>query len=107
MQPSLLSDISRRARKHGRVTATSVEAYRQVDAKGRSRAVLEMVTDWQASGESGTSAELAGYWATTDEVLYVRRGLSDLLKLGAVEHGPSRTCRISGKTCLTWIVKHR
>lgn len=110
-QPSLLTDIDQRDRKRINVPRTSVEAGRAVNRDARMNRVLDALSDWV---DEPTSAELASWFfqhyverPTTDQVLYVRRGLSDLLAAGYVEHGPARKCAVSGKKCLTWRVRSR
>lgn len=98
-------DAPRRRKKAVNVPRTSVLAYQEQPRDTRVQHVLEMLPD-----RSVTSAELAKmrYWtATTDDVLYIRRGLSDALALGLVEHAPARKCAVSGRTCLTWRVRTR
>lgn len=116
MTHSLFDDLEPpRRKKSGHVPATSVEAYRKLNRSGRSSVVLSWLREYRGRyGGDPTSAELADYvngslgvMSIDLHILYVRRGLSDLLKIGAVEHGPSRRCRVSGKTCLTWRLKGR
>jgi hypothetical protein len=60
-----------------------------------------------------TSAELAGWMfghpVSTDDLLYVRRGLSDAQDAGFVEHVPNgkRKCTVGGCTCVTWKLRTR
>jgi len=74
------------------------------------------VLGWLSAYYSGcnawpTSAELAEWeragWPRTDDLLYVRRGLSDLQAAGLVESCGKRICRVSGKTCTVWRVVQR
>lgn len=116
-QPSLLFDLpASRPRKRGQVTRTSVEAGRAVNRDGR---VNDVLTELGAYGieycHAPTSAELAGFkqfggrakLSGLGVLLTVRRGLSDALAAGFVEHAGERTCAVSGRTCVTWKVRTR
>lgn len=119
-QPSLPLELSteRREKKRGHVPRTSVAAYEATDASGRMASVLEWLrgcTQWE---QAPTSAELASWrWrrvyaggsASTDCLLYVRRGLSDARAAGLVEHVPhgERTCRVTGRKSVCWRVRGR
>jgi len=111
MQPSLFNQPAPREKKRGHVPRTSVEAYHQTDVATRSRTVLAWLREWDTRAAHDqvpalwpTSAELAQFALPTGlvQLLYIRRGLSDLLATGAVQHAASRRCRVSGRTCLTW-----
>jgi hypothetical protein len=76
----------------------------------------DLVRGWLKSHatvtDAPTSAELARWVFGEDfepvaDALYVRRGLSDLQSAGVAEHGPMRRCRVSGRTCVTWRLRHR
>lgn len=114
---SLLFDLINPApadpRRH--VPDTSKAAHREAVASGRLGERNERVLDWlqrhnrTAEGHAATSAELA-YLSGPDtlaHVLYVRRGLSDLLKLGLVGKGADRKCSVTRRTCHTWKVVSR
>lgn len=110
MQPNLLDLPEPRAKKRGRVTRTSVAAYRERPRDGRIAEVLEWLAGATQFGEPVTSAELtvrAGMPAATDCLLYVRRGLSDAKEQGLVEHAGTRRCAVSGRTCCLWRVVSR
>lgn len=110
-QPTLLDDLPvRRPTKPGHVPASSVEAYQRRPRDQRIQDAVNAVERWPDS----TSAELAHertnhYWAgpSTDDKLYVRRGLSDALARGLVEHAGKRICTVAGTTAVTWKVKTR
>ena len=113
MQPDLFAGAPR-PRKAVNVPRTSVAAYRERPRDQRVADVMEFL--FRAAKFDGrtplTSAELCE-WAygvtqvTTDCLLYVRRGLSDALRLGLVEHAGTRTCGVSGRACVTWAVVKR
>lgn len=112
MTTGLLFDLINPApaepRRH--VPDTSKAAHREAVASGRLGERSERVLDWlQRAIISPTSAELAaGYGPDTlEHVLYVRRGLSDLRKLGMVCKDADRRCEVSGRTCNTWKVVTR
>lgn len=102
--------------KRGRVPASSVAAYRSRARDGRITVALTWLS---RATEPVTSAELAAMayegegYPTLAAILETRRALSDALKLGLVEQGPSRPCQVSkGKggrplQCLTWRVVSR
>jgi hypothetical protein len=100
-----------RARKRGHVPRTSVAAYRERPRDARALDVmdaLELMAYLQQPPP--TSAEL---WQKvmlhrrTPDLLTVRRGLSDALKLGLVAHAGERKCSVSHRTCVTWKVASR
>jgi hypothetical protein len=115
-----------RPRKRGRVTASSVEAYRERPRDARVGSVVGWLGGyhWQyvhcpsstTPNYPPTSAELSKWvWKlderrtpmSTDCLLTVRRGLSDALALGLVSHAGERTCSVSGRKCVTWAVRSR
>jgi hypothetical protein len=82
--------------------------------EGRKGDVLRWLARyWNKYQRSPTSAELAGdhgdgaKFTTTDSILYVRRGLSDLQTHGLVETVEKRKCAVTGRTCCTWRVRSR
>lgn len=95
------------------VPDTSKAAHREAVASGRISQRAEQVLDWLrhyvAHSECPTSAELAYLTGpdTLEHVLYVRRGLSDLLKLRMVAKSTDRKCEVSKRTCNTWKVASR
>lgn len=107
-------------RQHG-VRETSVEAHRHLREVGhldrRERTVLDELGAYGIEYcHAPTSAELARWYGMRPrrysedrnrmvELLYVRRGLSDLCKKGVVVAGPKRRCSVSGRTCVTWKVR--
>lgn len=100
-----------RPKKRGHVPATSVAAYRARPRQNRASAVLNALA--QRLGPQ-TSAELAQDMCAEDGVRYdlsrllaVRRGLSDALALGLVEHAGERTCAVSNRTCVLWSIRSR
>ncbi len=120
-QPDLFTDAPRRRRKAVNVPATSVLAYQEQPRDARVQRSIDWTeAHYRAVGVWPTSAELAqsvyeqkagtDAWfnrAPLEYLLEVRRGLSDALALGLVEHAPARKCAVSGRTCLTWRVKLR
>lgn len=119
-QPGLFSSSPvPRTRKAGHVPRSSVIAGQQVNRDGRAHAVVEWLTQLERyMNRSPTSAELARYrWIDQGHrgpvglecVLFTRRGLSDALARGFVEHVPhgERKCAVSGKTCVTWRLRTR
>jgi hypothetical protein len=118
MQPSLLFDAPARVKKRTHVPASSVEAYRQTDAKGRAMDVLRVLQHHAMSfDDAPTSAELSSWWSAGgvsmrfasafEQQLWFRRGLSDLQVKGLVEKAGERTCAVSGRKCVTWRVVSR
>lgn len=120
-QPDLFGQAPDTSRPHKAVTVprTSVEACLETDREGRSVRVLERLRGWGMAGRGWpTSAELAAWMSgeskpSTDAVLFVRRGLSDLLADGLVEHAGERPCAVStgrggrALVCKTWKVRTR
>ena len=105
-----------RARRRSQVPASSVEAYQRTHADGRVAAVFAWLQEMVRGQAEPTSAELARWrWrsqgyrgpVSTDCVLYVRRGLSDALAKGLVEHAGKRTCSVAGTSAITWKVRTR
>jgi hypothetical protein len=114
IQPSLFT-ADRPAsvsRKRGHVPASSVEAYERLKSKDRR---VMFAVDGVRTHPMSTSAELARrlcdqhfpFGVTTDDLLRVRRGLSDAQKLGLVEHSGKRICTVAGTLAVTWKVKSR
>lgn len=110
-QPLLLEDVPRRRRKAINVPRTSVLAGQAVNKDARvSRILGELVSLEDA--DHPTSHELASAWTWPDapslaQLLEVRRGLSDALAAGLVEHAGERKCSISGRRCKTWRLRQR
>lgn len=107
-QPSLLDLPQPRPRKAGHVPRSSVLAGQSVERDTRMVNVILALVDCE---EPPTSAELAarmvGPDATLSDVLTARRGLSDALAKGYVEHAGQRVCRVSNRHCLLWRTKGR
>lgn len=112
-QREVLPGMFSEAQAHRPVVRTSVLAYQAHGGfKGRKKAIFNELLSLPPWTEAPpTSAELAQFmhWELGDvplewtaRLLFVRRGLSDLLACGAVEHGPSRPCKVTGETCVTW-----
>lgn len=101
-----------RPTKRGHVRETSIAQYQvgRERLRGRAANVLRQLAAYVNRRQvAPTSAELTkgdsdGY--STDALLYVRRGLSDLQRLGLVQAVPngSRICRVSQRKCETWRV---
>lgn len=118
-QPGFDFSAPVREKKRGRVPRTSVVMAQALHDGGylehREREMLHALTGWtcvHASGFMPTSAELAAYHGgvlmpTTDDKLYVRRGLSALLAKGAVEHAGERVCVVTKRRCVCWRVVSR
>lgn len=120
MQPDLFADVPR-PKKAGRVTATSVLAYQSRPRDARVTTALGAIDRIDQHFDApATSAELALFYhqrqsldfawdrqAPLGTLLEIRRGLSDALALGLVEHAGQRVCAVSGKKCLTWKVRTR
>ncbi len=100
---------------HRPVIRTSVLAWEAHGGfTGRKKAVMDTLNIYSESGLAPTSGEMAaGHYSTfgprdwTACLLFVRRGLSDLLACGAVEHGPSRLCGTTNEHCVTWRIVTR
>jgi hypothetical protein len=93
-------------RKRGFVPASSVEAYQRTHKDTRVSVVVDLLDGLRPT----TSAELTRFYnayPTTDDLLYVRRGLSDAQKLGLVEHAGKRPCTVAKTLAVTWKVKSR
>src|SRR5690606_14428034 len=113
-QPDLFGqapDHAQPHRKPGHVPRSSVLAYQERPRDARAAAMVLALMD---APDLPTSAELARWMAdedgiqlTTDHLLSVRRGLSDALKAGLVEHAGERTCAVSGRQCVLWRVRGR
>lgn len=111
--PGLFDQGAPRETKRVNVPRTSVEAYQRTHAETRIATVLSELNSYSIKYcHPPTSAELT-QWRhyhsrySTDDLLYIRRGLSDALAKGLVEHGPSRRCAVSGTQALTWRVRSR
>ncbi len=96
---------------HRPVVRTSVLAWEAHGGfTGRKKLVFDVLREYLSPP---TSAELATRLpdrAGRDDtaiLLLARRGLSDLLAVGAVMHGPERRCVITGEMCKTWLVPTR
>ncbi len=123
-QLDLLAEPLRRPRKRVSVPRTSVLAGQAVNRDGRAFFIVEFLRQVNHEGIEPTSAEIAqdAHYggdhsmefdmedlapAPLAFLLHVRRGLSDALARGFVEHAPSRKCAVSGKTCVTWRLRSR
>ena len=98
-----------------RVRQTSIAAYAEARESlvGRKADVLRWLAAWwNRYQNSPTSAELSA-WVTSvtmsrdAKLLYIRRGLSDLQKIGVVETVEKRPCRQTERTCHVWRVTQR
>lgn len=96
------------------VPRSSVEAYHRTHAGERAATVTRWLWACTMVAEGMTSAELTARVCresreacTTERLLYVRRGLSDALAKGLVEHGPKRDCKVAGTLAVTWKVRSR
>lgn len=125
-QPDLFTDQPRRRTKAGHVRTTSRLAHQEGLARFDKREALTagVLVAWTERNDALampqfplTSAELAGYYFTSspsqrvplEQLLYIRRGLSDLQTKGAVEAVPhgQRRCRVTGRKCETWRLVRR
>jgi DNA-binding MarR family transcriptional regulator len=79
--------------------ATSKAAARHIVGrlKARQSAALQAVRDWPGQ----TATELAEACGIFDPRIFNRR-LPELEKLGMVERGPARGCRVTGRLAATW-----
>lgn len=109
-QPGLFDGHAPRQRKRVNVPSTSVAAYLERPRDGRVAAVVRALESWPGR----TSMELAEQFygdphakIDTERVWYIRRGLSDALAQGLVEHAGKRACRCIGRVSLTWKVTSR
>jgi hypothetical protein len=103
--------------KRVRETSKATYAIGRQRFTGRRADVLRwLAAMWNRHNASPTSGELASHGASEflgrswDWVLlYTRRGLSDLLKTGIVEHVPNgvRRCTRTHSACETWRVRER
>ena len=98
---------------HRPVVRTSILAHQAHGGfTGRKQLVFEALRSYDARFLP-TSAELANALPAqpdadrTAMLLLARRGLSDLLSAGYVEHGPMRKCIVSGEMCVTWLLRTR
>lgn len=115
MQLSLLRDVETREKKAVNVPRTSVEAYQRTHKHTRMADVTLWLSEHiKTRQQYPTSAELARLWGPAPywdgkyiPILYVRRGLSDALQKGLVEHAGKRTCTVAGSSALTWKVRSR
>jgi hypothetical protein len=113
-QPDLGFGAPRR-KKAGRVPVTSALAYQAAHPNERASAVtFEAESYWHEHSQFPTSAELADWHARGHGMLgdltitlWIRRGLSDALAAGLVEHAGKRKCAVSGTLALTWRVVSR
>lgn len=112
-----------RRRKRGHVRETSVLAKQAESARleGRAAETLHhLQLWWLAEDDAPTSAELARWYHRhhhaagvlpewTADLLFIRRGISDLQTRGVVEAVPhgKRTCAVTGRTCTTWRIRQR
>lgn len=116
-QLNLLDSVPSAESKHRRINVprSSVEAYQRTHAHSRMAIVanwLELfVANWR---KHPTSAELSdfangslGCMSYEMHLLYVRRGLSDALANGLVEHAGKRKCMVAGTLAVTWKVCSR
>ena len=102
-QPSLFT--TQPPRKPKWVPDTSRAAHTEAVATGRiSQRCHDVLALILASEWAGplTSAELNHGVDDMRMLLYVRRGLSDLLKLGMVRKAGDRKCRVTNRMCHTW-----
>lgn len=114
-QQMLFDQTPPRQKKRVNVPRTSAEVYFSIDAHSRRRIVASWLKDYVLHCDhEPTSAELADYangslgnMSIDMHLLYVRRGLSDALALGLVEHAGQRKCQVSGRACVTWKVRTR
>lgn len=107
MQLSLLDLPAPRPTKRVHVPRTSVLAYQAGD---RSNRVTRVLAALASVGTPYTSAELARALyrvPTLEQVLDVRRALSDAAALGLVAHAGERACAVGRKLCVTWRVSSR
>ena len=82
--------------------AAHTEAVAQGRISARCEGVLAVMGFYEALGRDPmTSAELTDD-SSLERLLWMRRGLSDLLKLGMVAKAGNRLCRVTGRTCHTW-----
>ena len=118
-QPSLLDLPAVRRKVHRRVRETSKAQYAvgREQFTGRKGFVLRVLAHYYNRFQVWpTSAELAsqdddwsgiGHASWDAQLLFVRRGLSDLQTTGNVEGAGKRTCSVSGRTVETWRVTPR
>ena len=113
-QPDLFiqaPDHAQPRRKPGHVPRSSVLAYQERPRNARAAAMVAALRD---APDRPTSAELARWMADEDGIrlraehlLSVRRGLSDALRLGLVDHAGERKCAVSRRLCVIWRVRTR
>lgn len=100
------------------VPRTSVLAYQERPRNARAaEAVRVLAWCYERTGQLPTSAELASwvsgggvqapFASALEQRMWYRRGLSDALKLGLVEHAGERRCAVTGRLCVTWRVVTR
>lgn len=119
-QPFLFDPPPDTARPHKAVNVprTSVLAYQERPRDARAaEAVRVLAWCYERTGQLPTSAELASwvsgggvqaqFASALEQRMWYRRGLSDALKLGLVEHAGTRKCAVSGRQCVTWRVRTR
>lgn len=108
-QPSLWDRPVGRPTKTVNVPTSSVEAWRALPEREKNRRT-SYVVELVRSHPGLTSKELACVGndsRTTDYVLWVRRGLSDALAKGLVEHAGKRICTVAGTMAICWKVRSR
>lgn len=106
-----------RDKKAVNVPRTSVLAYQERGRAGRVGDALTFIQQVVAkTHQAPTSAEVAEDYNSHSptpgftrpySVLHIRRGLSDALAAGLVEHAPARKCTVSGRTCVAWRLRQR
>lgn len=104
-------------RRNVRATSRAIFHEMQPQLQGRKAAVLSYLEEYaNCHASPPTSGEL-WEWKQgvlhhpdrTSALLYIRRGLSDLCKIGLIESVPlgDRKCRSLGKKCVTWRIVSR
>lgn len=107
-QLSWLDESPRTTRRRASIPPSSVVAYQSRPRDQRIQDAVEAARLFPGC----TSAELAKWHfqhrdVTTDDKLYLRRGLADAKKLGLVEHAGKRVCGVAGTLAMTWKIKQR
>jgi len=118
MEMELTAPGAKKPRRRVRETSKAAYLHGRDHFTGRKADALRwLAAFWNAKQQAPTSGELAT-WAFAEgtagkswdwTVLYVRRGLSDLQRVGVVSIVPQgqRKCRSTGSTCSTWRVVSR